>query len=128
MDDDSSGGVVVPSIVVGNPVASGPQQVILGNPWSGVNPVPIGGFQFALAREASGSVYIGYSGGMTQNSGCMFLSGGANSGMLDGMPINPGGGYFVPRTLVPYQSGAYNIYVRHDAACSGQGRLYFDPI
>lgn len=116
----------MPSLIVGNPLASGAQQIIIGNPWSGALPTPVGGIQFALDRSASGSVYIGFSGGLTLNSGQMFLSGGANSGMLDGMQIAPGGGYFVPRSLVPSVSGTYNLFARHDAACSGQARLYWE--
>lgn len=111
----------MPSVLIGNPLASGPQIIVSGNPWSG-RVVPQGGIQFRLAREASGNVYLGWSGNITLNSGGMFLSGG---GLADGMQIGPGDAYFVPRIAFE-TSGALNVYARHDAAVSGQGRLYYD--
>lgn len=112
----------MPSVLIGNPLLSGPQVVVSGNPWSGrVNPV--GGIQFRLAKNASGNVYIGLSGNVTLNSGGMFMSGG---GLADGMLVGPGDAYWVPK-LGMATSGTYSVYARHDAAVSGQGRLYWEP-
>ena len=111
------------STIVGNPILSGPQQIIIANPWSGGNPVPTGGIQFLWDRNATGNVYIGLSGNMTVNSGCMFLSGGPNSGLSDGMQVAPGIPYFIPKQAFPF-SGTFNVYAVPDATASGN-RLYF---
>ena len=112
----------MPSTILGNPVLSGAQIIVSGNPWSGQVRLPQGGIQLRLAPDASGNAYIGFSGAMTLNSGGMFLSGG---GLLDGMPLGRGDNYFIPR--IAFQtSGTYNVYARHDAACSGQARLYYE--
>ena len=108
----------MPSTILGNPLASGPQQLISGNFWSGRNG-PVGGIQLVLYPDASGLAYVGFSGGLTQNSGGFFMSGG---GLLDGIPIVPGVPYFVPKMAIS-PSGTCNIYIRCDAACSGQARL-----
>jgi hypothetical protein len=110
----------MPSTIIGQPLASGPQQLISGNPWSG-DFRPIGGIQLVVDRSSSGSVYVGFSGNMTFNSGGMFLSGATTT---DGMQINPGGSYFVPKVILI--SGSYNVYLWHDAACSGQCRVYYE--
>ncbi len=120
----------MPSVVIGQPLASGPQLVPIGGFWSGgfvsgVTSKPVTGVQFLLDVSASGSVYIGLSGGTTNSSGMMMLSGGANSGMLDGIQLAPGRGYFIPK-LGFAVSGQCNVYVRHDAACSGQARLFYE--
>ena len=112
----------MPSFLVGNPLASGPTVVVSGFPWSGKAYNPVGGIQFRVATNASGSVYIGYSGTITMNSGGLFMSGG---GMNDGMQLAPGDAFFVPR-LATGVSGALTVYFRHDAACSGQTRIYYD--
>lgn len=109
------------STIIGNPLASGPQQIVSGNPWSG-QPGPVGGVQLYLDPTASGKVYVGLSGTMTLTSGGMFLSGG---GLNDGVPMAPGNSYFIPKMAFPV-SGSYNIYVRHDATCSGQARLWYE--
>jgi hypothetical protein len=88
--------------------------------------VPYGGVTLRLDRTASGAVYVGLSGNVTMNSGTLFLSGGAASGVTDGFPINPGGSFNVPNSMLV--SGEVNVFVWHDAACSGQARLFFDPI
>lgn len=113
----------MPSVLVGNPTLSGPQQVISGNPWSGFRRNPLTGIQFKLSRIASGSVYLGLSGNVTLNSGGLFLSGPSYS---DGTEVGPGDAYFIP-ALAFQTSGTYNVYARHDAACSGQARLFFEP-
>lgn len=117
----------MPSVIIGNPVASGAQQVIVGNPFSG-NPKPITGILFRLDRSASGSVYLGIqqSGLVNLNLGGMFLSGG-ESGFLDGMQLPPGQTYFIPKgALNYYSSGYWPVFARHDAECSGQARLYYE--
>ncbi len=111
----------MPSILIGNPLASGAQIIVSGNPWSGTI-VPITGLQLRLDKAASGNVYIGLSGGTTMTSGGMFLSGG---GLLDGFLLGPGDAYFIPKGRFQF-SGTYNVYARHDVACSGQARLYYE--
>lgn len=112
----------MPSTVLGNPLASGPQIVVSGWPWSGNPASPVGGVLFRLSYEASGRVYIGLSGNLTLNSGGMLLSGG---GFTDGMVLGPGDDYFIPR-LATGLSGNLSVYARHDAACSGQARLHYE--
>ena len=112
----------MPSTLIGNPVASGPQIVVSGNVWSGQRPQPAGGVQLRLSPDASGNVYVGFSGNVTANSGGMFLSGG---GLADGMPLKPGDAYFAPKIKFPI-SGQCTVYARHDAACSGQARLFWE--
>ena len=117
----------MPSILVGQPVASGPQQVIIGNPFSG-SIHPIGGILFTLDYTASGAVYMGInaSGTVTLTSGGFFLSGNT-PGINDGFQIKPGATYFVHKTaMTQWASGVWPIYIRHDAACSGQARLYYE--
>ena len=111
----------MPSFIVGNPVASGPQIFLSGNFWSG-RLAPVGGILVALDIAASGAVYIGLSGGTTLNSGGMLLSGGGN---LDGVQLNPGKERFIPR-LGLNPSGSIGLYFRHDVACSGQGRVFWE--
>jgi hypothetical protein len=114
----------MPSIVIGQPLASGPQVVLSGAVFSGSQGVR-GGVAIRLSRQASGAVYIGFSGGLTQNSGGMQLSGGWLSGKVDGYEVGPGQEYFVPKLALP-SSGFFNIWARHDAECSGLARLYFE--
>lgn len=114
----------MPSMILNNPFASGPQIILNGNPWSGLLRKPEGQIDF-LWVSSGGLCYVGMSGVMTQNSGSMFLSGGANSGMLDGMAIPPGGRYSIPR-LGMMVSGVFSIYANCDVAASGTGRLYFN--
>lgn len=127
----------MPSIVLGNPFLSGAVSVISGNPWSGQLPPLKGGVQL-FWTSSGGNCYIGFSGGgpplsggfMTINSGTMILSGGIASGMLDGMCLTPGMGYWIDRTQVPAvgntMSGIFNIFAICDPQASGIGRLYFD--
>ena len=113
----------MPSLLLGYPLASGAQPVISGWIWSGTAHFPVGGIQFRLSQTASGRCYIGLSGGTTMNSGGCFS--GALSGLLDGMELGPGDSYFLPR-LGTGASGVFGVWARHDAAISGQGRLYFE--
>lgn len=112
----------MPSTLLGNPLASGAQIIVSGNPWSGQNPRPQGGIQLRLSPTASGNAYVGLSGGMTVTSGGMFLSGG---GLLDGMVMAAGDSYWIPR-IGTGQSGSYNVYAQVDAAASGQARLHYE--
>ncbi len=111
----------MPSTIVGNPLLSGGQLLISGVFWSG-SVRPVGGVQLVLDPSSSGNVYVGLSGSVTLTSGGMFLSGG---GVNDGVLMAPGAAYYIPKSALPY-SGAVNVYVRHDAACSGQARLYYE--
>lgn len=111
----------MPSIILGNPLASGPVQIVSGNPWSG-SFRPVTGIQLVLDRSASGSIYVGLSGNVTMTSGGFYLSG--TLGLNDGLQIQPGGAYFIPKGALI--SGQYNVFVWHDAACSGQARLYYE--
>lgn len=117
----------MPSVILGR--NSGGQLLISGNPYSGTGSYtgkfPIGGIQFFADRNNSGAVYIGLSGGLTVTSGAFIASGGPASGMLDGMQVAPGGGYFIPR-IGDGASGSFSIYADCDAACSGQARVYFE--
>lgn len=112
-------------ILVGQPLASGAQQVIVGNPFSG-SIHPVTGITLKLSKDASGCVYVGtdLSGNVTINSGGFFLSGSA-AGINDGVEMQPGQVYVVPRGAFPV-SGTWNLFVRHEAACSGQARLYYE--
>ena len=113
----------MPSFVIGK--RSGGDLLISGNPWSGTV-LPRGGIQFRLDKNASGCAYIALSGGMTINSGGLFLSG--QSGMLDGMQLGPGDAYFMPVSdLDPRRfSGNFRVWVDCDPSCSGQARMYYD--
>ena len=130
----------MPSLVLGTPFLSGATQIISGNPWSG-QLEPKGTIRLWWICAASGAnCYIALSGGgpplsggfMTYNSGGMLLSGGAASGMLDGIPIAPGGiaEYDVPKlglgSTGGTTSGTYNLFANCDPAASGIGRLYFE--
>ncbi len=129
----------MPSFLTTN--QSGGQPLYSGNPYSGQN-VPIGGVQIVwpVPANGSGNLYVALSGNMTVNSGT--LNGGSfdvGSGMLDGVCVQPGASYFVPK--IGYgPSGNYgtysgaiasgtgrvsNIHVMCDPVCSGQ-RVYFE--
>lgn len=108
------------STILGNPIASGPQVIISGNPFSGTV-VPIGGVQLWLDSTASGAAYIGFSGNLTLTSGGMFLSGG---GVNDGMKLTPNTGYFIPK--MEFISGQLNVFAWVDVAGSGQARLWWE--
>lgn len=126
----------MPSIVLGQPYQSGAVQIITGNPWSGIL-IPTGGIQLRWI-SSGGNACIAFSGGgpplsggfMTLNSGQMPLSGGAASGMLDGMVLSTGDAMFIPRTVLSNRagttSGIVNLYALCDLAASGVGRLYFE--
>lgn len=113
----------MPSAIIGNPSASGPQILISGNPFSGWGPrIPMGYVKFKLDNNASGNVYIGFSGNMTMTSGGMFLSG---AGANDGFALARGDIVDVPKSVVSPISGQFNVFAWADVACSGQARLYW---
>jgi hypothetical protein len=122
----------MPSVILGQPYASGAQQIISGNVFSGRAPEPVGGIQLFWI-SSGGQAYISLSGGgpvlsggfMTINSGQMQLSGGYSSGKLDGFPMVPGAGYFIPK-LAFQVSGNFNVYALCDQSASGVGRLYWE--
>jgi len=109
----------MPSYLIGN--RSGGDLLVSGNPWSG-QIRPQGGVQLRLDKNASGTAYVAFSGGMTVTSGSVWLSGG---GLMDGSPLYPGDALFVPR-IATGASGSFSLYVMADAAASGQARLYYD--
>lgn len=125
----------MPSTLVGNPPLSGAQLIVSGNPWSGL---VIGQYGIQLRYIGSGVCYIGLSGFgpplsgnfMTVNSGGYALSGGAASGMLDGMPLLTGDKYFIEPAVLQNRGGAtsgtFNIVALTDGPGSG-GRLWFEP-
>lgn len=111
----------MPSTLIG--IVSGSPQLI----YSGTLPTlsggvrsMIGSIQFKLSATASGSIYLGFSGNVTMNSGNVFLSGG---GLNDGYVLGPGESLNVPKAVAV--SGSLSVYAHHDAACSGQARLYW---
>lgn len=129
----------MPSLVLGQPDASGAILVISGNPWSGTFqkygitlrwlPIVSGAWNCYISLSGGGPPLSG--GFMTVNSGQLPLSGGASSGMLDGMPMAPGDKYYIPALVLANQggvtSGVFNLYAKVDAGASGVGRLYFEP-
>jgi hypothetical protein len=110
-----------------------------GNIFSG-RVEPVGGCQVRAWPSNSGAVYISLSGGNvfsgqwgtlpasggpTITSGAMPLSGGPLSGICDGIVLQPGDSYFVPR--IAFQtSGLNQVCAGCDAACSGQARLFWE--
>ncbi len=127
----------MPSLLLGNPLASGAQCVVSGG--AGVYSGHMTPTSTLLLRwvSASGNCYIAFSGGgpplsgniMTIASGGFALSGGCLSGMLDGMPMAPGDTYLVPVVALTNKgptSGLYNVFALADVAASGIGRLYFE--
>jgi hypothetical protein len=98
-----------------------------GQLWSGwAHQAPVGGIQIVADPSNSGAVYVAFSGGMTIQSGGYWLSGQVGSGYLDGMPVQPGGSYFVPKLAFPL-SGAPQLFVQPSLAASGgYGRLYWE--
>lgn len=130
----------MPSVIVGQPNASGAQLIISGNPWSGLLVGNLGvQLRFVSAQPGSGICYVALSGFnppasgnfMTITSGAFPLSGGANSGMLDGMPMFDHDAYYIEPAVLQARtggvnSGIYNIYVQTDTLGSG-GRVFFEP-
>lgn len=114
----------MPSLILGQPVASGPNIIVSGNPWSGKNPKPVDGVQLRW-MSSGGNAFIGLSGNFTVTSGGFLLSGGTNSGLGDGMFLAPGDSYFLPKAVCGL-SGTYNVFATCDVAASGVGRLFFE--
>lgn len=124
----------MPSTIVGN--FSGGVLLVSGNILSGTifdvgTNYPtgggrVGGIQLKLAKLAPGTVYVGLpnyymlSGiSTTMTSGAVESAGG----FLDGMEVNPGEDYFVPKSRLI--SGLQSIRVVMPAASSG-GRLFWE--
>lgn len=105
-------------------VQSGGILLCSGDIYSG-GPQLIGGIQLRLAKAAPGVVYIG----LPNLSGVVntITSGGSLSsgGLADGMELNPGDAYFVPKTRLV--SGILTPRVLVPAASSG-GRLFWEPL
>jgi hypothetical protein len=132
----------MPSLVLGFVAGSGFTPLISGNFFSGTPREPYGGCQIRADRNNSGNIFISLSGafvfsgqvgllpasgGPTITSGCMPLSGGISSGIMDGMQIGPGDAYFIPKLAFPI-SGYYGICAGCDLACSGQARIYIEMV
>ena len=113
----------MPSMLLGGPgsTTSGGICLVSGAQYSG-SIVPVGGIQLRIDKNASGNVYIGFSGGITVASGGFRLSGGGN---LDGVQFGAGDSYFIPR-LGTGMSGFPSVYVSTDAVGSGQTRIYWE--
>ncbi len=110
----------MPSILLAN--ISGGQNLFSGNYWSG-RLTAVGGVQLKLDKTASGNAYVGLSGGTTITSG---TPAGISGGLLDGMVMYPGEGYFIPKMGLGTISGSWGVWVQCDAAVSGQGRLFYE--
>ncbi len=125
----------MPSVLLGNPFASGANVVIAGNPYSG-ELRPQGGILIKWI-SSGGNCYYGFSGGgpplsgvvLSITSGGLTLSGGCASGMLDGMCLAPGESYFIPAIAITKTgptSGQFNLFAWADPSASGIGRLFFE--
>ncbi len=103
---------------------SGGMPLISGTLGSGYLQLPQAGIQLVLDQNASGRAYVGLSGGVTVNSGSYPLSGG---GGMDGMPMSPGAGLWIPRGAIRRASGnALGVTIACDPACSGQARMFWE--
>lgn len=101
---------------------SGGIGIVSGAIYSG-QPLPVGGIQFKLAKAAPGLVYIGLpnlSGAVATGASGGSLSSG---GLADGMEVNPGDAYFVPK--IRLVSGVETPRLIVPAASSG-GRLFWE--
>lgn len=109
----------MPSLIVG--AQSGGVPLVSGAIWSGnVVNKPNGGIQLRADFSNSGVVYVAYSGNVTIASGGALSSGG----MMDGMPVGPGDGYFVPKLAI--MSGQPNVWFTVPAAISGFARIFWE--
>jgi hypothetical protein len=111
----------MPSYLVSN--LSGGDLLYSGDLYSGYG-APYGGVIVTADKKNSGNIYVSLSGGMTIQSGGVWLSGRA--GVMDGIAIPPGTSYWIPKTGIVKTSGTLNIYVASDAACSGQAVAYYE--
>lgn len=112
----------MPSTLVG--FQSGGQPIVSGNPYSG-RIAPVGGVQLLLGANASGTVYVGTALGLS-SGGITIQSGGdlSSGGLSDGLPIDPGGGLFIPALKCSGQID--KILVAVPPAVSGRCRLYWE--
>ena len=85
-----------------------------------------GGIQLRHSNSGIGPVYVGLpnlSGTpITLNSGGAWSSGG----LADGMELNPGDSYFVPKSRL-FLSGVQGITIAAPATSSGT-RVYWEPL
>ncbi len=101
---------------------SGGIGLVSGDILSGAG-LPVGGLQLRLAKAAPGLVYVGLPNLSGQvNTGA---SGGSLSsgGLADGMEVNPGDAYFVPKLRLV--SGVQTVRLIIPATSSG-GRLFWE--
>ncbi len=101
---------------------SGGVALVSGAIYSGVL-FPLGGVQLHLAKGAPSLVYAclpNFSGDV-----CTGVSGGSLSsgGLADGMEMNPGDSYFIPKSRLV--SGIETIRINVPAAASG-GRMFYE--
>jgi len=83
---------------------------------------PVGGLQLLADYANSGTVFIGFSGGVTMRSG----GGLASGGLLDGFPLPPGGTYFPPKLVL--RSGMWpTLWVTCGTTTSGYNRVFWEP-
>lgn len=112
---------------------SGGAALCSGDVFSGQLSTVIGGIQVKVATGVSGLVYLGatvgpFSGGITQNSGGAFTSGG----LSDGIELANGDSFFVPRSMFQTSGGGYPdpslIKIVVPPAISGQIRVFWYPL
>jgi len=114
----------MPSLIVG--FLSGGINLLSGNYYSGTkSQIPTGGLQLRADKNNPGVIYFALSGGITIQSGAIQQSGGALSGLTDGLPIYAGDACFVPRIGLGL-SGQMQLFVASDLNGSGTNRLYYD--
>ena|ERR1700722_19360561 len=109
----------MPSILANG--QSGGQLVISGLQWSGYHRVPMDGIQLVWDPLASGNAYVGLSGSYSGTGGVTIHSGT----LLDGLPMQPGGAYFVPYAGCQ-PSGFIGVTFTHDVAASGLAFMAYE--
>lgn len=124
----------MPSTIVGN--FSGGVLLVSGNILSGTifdvgvdypgGGGRVGGIQLKLAKLAPGTVFVGLPNYYMQSGISTTLSSGgalSSGGLLDGMEVNPGEDYFIPKSRLI--SGLQSVRVVMEAAASG-GRIHWE--
>lgn len=108
----------MPSTVVGGQ-SGGVSLWTSGALWSGPGLGVVGG---VMIKVASGPVYVGFSGGLTINSGIV----NGLSGPMDGFEVTAADGpVVIPKLLI--QSGN-RLWATCPTAASGVPRVYWHPV
>jgi hypothetical protein len=137
-------------MVVGYVAGSGFSPLISGfGTYASGRTIPGGGLQIIADPSNSGSIYVSLSGafvfsgqvgllvssgGPTISSGAMPLSGGISSGLMDGLKLNPGASFLVPKICIQNAlggtgSGTLQVCLGSDTAGSGAySRVYWEFI